>query len=587
MSFRRVYWILGYLVVTIVASCGRGKPSPPSAGENSVTTISVAKQTTADSTGPTTDPVPSFRFRDVAEEAGIRFGYYNAAHGRMNIRETMGGGVAVIDCDADGRPDLFFTDGCDLPRDPSDREHRGRLFRNRGDWSFEDITDSCGVSDLAYGQGCAVGDFDNDGFDDLCVTHYGSLALYHNNGDGTFHDLTDEAGIGSEMWCTAAAFGDLSGSGRLDLFVTGYLQVGPGPEPTCRDRRGTPTYCGPENFAGQSFRLFQNRDGGRFTDVSDAAGVVVPRSKGLAAAIFDIDLDGKLDVFAVNDAEPARLFRNVGGCRFDEVALTAGLAYTGDGQVYNGMGIAHGDYDGDGRLDLAVSNFYEKGVVLFRNRGGGLFRDASVQTGVGPATRTRLSFGLQFLDADNDGRLELFVANGHISDLSADGIPYAMSAQFFHHSRSGRLRDISAQAGDYFQTKRLGRGVAVADLDDDGRSDVAISHNTGPVSILRNETPSAGQFLSIELIGTNSSRTPFGAQLTATIGDKSIVRVLAGGGSYLSASDRRIVLGLATSDHVNSLEVSWPSGRRDRLKELPAGNGVRLIEVYQVGDLLP
>ena len=578
MAHRDLGLILLSLCVPAVSGCGRPAPSQPAPAQGVVAPSPIdALQVPVDRDAQEARPGTS-RFRDVAAAAGVTFSYYNGAKGRMHLRETMGGGIGMIDFDGDGRLDLYFTDGCDLPRDPQDRQHRGRLFRGHDAATFVDVTESSGIVDFGYGQGCAVGDVDNDGFDDLIVTQFGGLALFVNQGDGTFREGTDHSGIHSPLWNTACAFGDLTGRGELDLFVTGYLDVGPSGEPICRDRRGNPAYCGPEHFPGQSFRLFQNGGDGTFADCSADAGVVVPKSKGLAVTILDLDEDGRLDVFAVNDAEPARLFRNQGALRFEDVAMTAGVAYTADGQIYNGMGIATGDFDGDGRVDLGVSNFYEKGAVLFRNRGHGRFRDDSGATGLGAATRPRLSFGLEFLDVDNDGWLDLFLANGHISDLRADGIPYGMRAQLFRNTGTGRWREISATAGDYFESERLGRGVAVGDLDNDGGTDIVVSHNAGPAAVLRNESPERGHFLLVELVGTTSSRTAVGARLTLTTPDRSLVRVLAGGGSYLSASDRRVLFGLGERDRVSALEVEWPSGHRDRWEQIPIDRIVRIAE---------
>jgi hypothetical protein len=518
-----------------------------------------------------------FRFHQAAAARGLQFDYYNAARGRTHIRETMGGGAAFFDLDGDGFQDLYFTDGCDMPLEPADRAHRGRLFRNLHG-RFCDVTDPAGLRDFGYGQGCAAGDCDNDGFDDLVVTHYGSLAVYSNQGDGTVRDSTDESGTSSPLWNTAAALADVTGDGQIDLFVTGYLEVGPSGEPICRDRRGKPAYCGPEHFPGQSFRLFLNQGDGQFRDVSSESGVVLPRSKGLAACILDVDEDSRPDIFVVNDAEPARLFHNDGAGRFHDTALVTGLAFNSAGQVYNGMGIAPGDYDGDGRIDFAVSNFYEKGIVLFRNLGRGLFRDESGPARLGPATRPFTSFGLQFIDADNDGWLDLFVANGHISDLRADGIPYAMTPQVFRNLGDGRFADVSARSGEYFQSEQLGRGVAAGDLDRDGRCDMAVSHNTGPAALLLNETAARGHYLAVELVGTRSSRTPFGAKLTARLADRTLVRILPGGGSYLSASDRSMAFGLGAQTGVVELEVLWPSGQRQVWGPVAGDRVLRLIE---------
>jgi hypothetical protein len=521
-------------------------------------------------------------FRDVAAEAGLTVPHFNAADGRFRLVETMGSGVGLIDYDADGRLDVFVAQGCPLPPDPSQREHTARLYRNRGDGRFDDVTDAAGVAFNGYGQGVAVGDYDGGGGEDLFVAGFGRSALYRNRGDGTFEDATDRAGVAGGGWPTSAAFADLDGDEHLDLYVVHYLadtiDADGRPTATCNATPGAIGHCPPNVFRPEADVLYRNNGDGTFTDVSGEAGIAAVAGNGLGLAIADFDEDGTLDVFVANDQSPNFLFHGLGGLRFEEVALEWGVAYDESGQVRAGMGVACGDSDGDGRTDLLVTNFYEEGDTLYRNVGPGRFQVTTSRAGLTAPSRAVLGFGVGLLDADLDGRLDLLAANGHINDVRPLGMPYAMPPQLFRNVGGGRFADISASAGEYFLGRWLGRAAAFGDLDDDGDPDAVITHLGRAPALLRNDTPRRGHVLALELAAPGVGRRPVGARVSIQVGGHRIVRELAAGTSYLGSSDPRILVGLGGADRAERVEIRWPSGRVQAWDTLEAGRLYRLAE---------
>jgi tetratricopeptide (TPR) repeat protein len=517
------------------------------------------------------------RFADEAGSAGLIFAFDHGASPAHLLPETMSGGLAVLDFDGDGWLDVFAVQGGSLDEDPGRPREPDRLFRNRGDGTFEDATEASGVAALprGYGLGVTAGDIDNDGDPDLFVTRLRSYALLRNRGDGTFEDATEAVGLaGVRHNPTSAALADLDGDGDLDLYVCHYMIYDPAHPVQCKNEKGEFFYCDPSQVEPAPDRLFRN-DGGRFVDVTDEAGIVDRDGRGLGVVATDIDEDGRLDLYVANDGTANFLFRNLGGLKFEEVGLTSGVAGAAEGGYQASMGIACGDQDGDGRIDLLVTNFYGEGSTLYHNLGPGLFADWTAPTGLGVATRYLLGFGTSFLDYDDDGRLDLVTANGHVND-NRPYYPYAMPAQLLAGVEEGRLADVSRDAGAPWDVPRLGRGLAVGDMDHDGREDVLILSQGQPLAYLRNRT-SGGRSLTLGLEGAGSNRDAVGARVTVEAGGRRLVAERFGGGSYQSAGSPRLHFGLGEAERAEAVEVRWPSGRVDRFEGLAAG-GYRLRE---------
>ena len=542
-------------------------PSPPRAG------------TAAVSTGP----VPAFT--DDAEAVGLRFRYDAGASKERQIPETMGTGLGLLDYDGDGWLDVYATQGCPFPPGPRRPANGDRLFHNRGDGTFEDATESAGIAPFpgGYGHGVAVGDIDNDGDPDLFIARWRSYALYRNRGDGTFEDATNSAGLGGGRdWPTSAAFADLDGDGDLDLYVCHYLKWDEASPFICHDPKfGANRLCNPGLFASLPDRAYRN-DGGRFIEVTRESGIVDTHGRGMGVLAADLDDDGRIDLFVANDQSANFFWRNLGGFRFEEVGHAAAVAASGSGGYRAGMGVGCGDVDDDGRPDLVVTNFYDEGTTLYQNLGQGVFNDRSGAFGLLSATRAHLGFGIAFLDANNDGRLDLVQANGHVDDFRPAS-PYAMPLQLFLGGTDGRLTDIGNRAGPPFRTERLGRALAVGDLDNDGRLDFLIGCLDAPLIYAHNGT-AGGHHLTLRLEGTASNRDGVGARVSVTAGGRARVAWRLGGGSYQAAGDPRIHFGLGDADRVESIEIHWPSGRVDRLGPLPADAGYLIREGALQGE---
>jgi tetratricopeptide (TPR) repeat protein len=516
-------------------------------------------------------------FEDAAPRSGLaRFVLDNGLSPKHQLPEMSSGGIALLDYDGDGWLDVYAVQGGPFPDGPFAGD---RLFRNRRDGTFEDVSDRAGIAAMArgYGHAAAVGDIDNDGRPDLFVTRWRSYALYHNRGDGTFEEITDRVGLsGDRDWPTSAALADLDGDGDLDLYVCHYGVWDATNPRICKDPGGTHVVsCDPRVIRSVPDHLFRN-DHGRFVDVTAEAGIVDRDGRGLGVVIADLDGDHALDIFVANDSTANFLFRNRGGFRFEQVAQEAGVAANAGGGYQAGMGVACGDLDGDGLPELAVTNYYEESTTLFQNLGDGLFADRTAASGLLESSRSRLGFGIVFFDADNDGWLDVMTANGHVVDIRPV-LPYAMTAQLFQGSRTGRLTDITANAGSPFQREYVGRGLASGDLDNDGRIDAVMVAQNEPLVEFHNRT-AAGRALTLELEGTKSCRDAVGARVTVTAGGRSQTRWRLGGGSYASACDPRLHFGLGASTRVASVEVRWPSGRVDRFADLDADTGYHLRE---------
>jgi hypothetical protein len=503
------------------------------------------------------------------------------------LPETMSGGVGLLDFNGDGWLDVYVVQGGPFPPRAGSAAAAtlpgDRLFANRGDGTFRDVTAASGIAGFppGYGHGVTVGDYDNDGDPDLFLTRWRSYVLYRNNGTGTFTDVTVAAGLGGDRgWPTSAAFADLDNDGDLDLYVCHYLLFAPEHPLLCPDEKGGYRYCEPSKFPAEHDHLFRN-DHGRFVDVTAEAGIVDPIGRGLGVVAADLDDDGRIDLFVANDGMGNYLFRNLGGLRFEEVSHFAGVAGNAGGGYQASMGIACGDLDGDSRPDLVVTNFFNESSTLYQNLGRCLFGDRTAASGLGPVTRYYLGFGTAFLDYNNDGRLDLLTANGNVNDERPYNF-YAMPAQLLAGREGGRLRDISAGCGPPWGVLRIGRGLAAGDLDNDGRVDAVILSQNEPLAYFHNRAP-GGHFVTLRVEGTVSNRDGVGAVVVVTCGGRRQVAQRFGGGSYQSACDLRLHFGLGPATRVETLEVRWPSGRTDRFRDLAVDRGYLLRE----GDAAP
>ncbi len=516
------------------------------------------------------DPAP-IAFRDVAAESGVVFRFHTGSRGKHDMVEVMGGGVAMIDIDGDGHLDLYFCNGGPIEGDGADPP--GALFRNRGDGTFTPLPDP--PPGPAYAMGCAVGDYDDDGRDDLFVSGWRGQRLYRNLGGGKFADVTDRAGLACDLWTTAAAFADLDDDGDLDLFVAAYLAFDPTTAPFIAAPDGKRDFAAPDDFPSQANRLYRNNGDGTFTDVSKKAGIARSKGRGLGVVVADLVGDSKLDVFVADDGKPCFLFENRGGLQFDEVGVAAGVALDGRGKPLAGMGVALGEVGG--RDTLLVGNFIDRTTIAFAALERGVFEDATARLGLDVLTRRVTGFGLALADFDGDGLLDFLQTNGHVLDRERLGDPFAMRMTLLRNA-GGHFVDAAPTAGPAFARPILGRGLAVGDLDDDGRPDAVVGVLDGPALVLHNVTATPPG-LTLGLVGKPpSNRAANGAVVRATIGDRTLVRRVIGGGSYLSSSDRRVHLGLGGAATVDRLEVAWPSGRKEVWTGLAAGRRLRLVE---------
>jgi len=528
-------------------------------------------------------------FVDDAAAAGLRFSFDNGATLLRHLPETMSGGVALLDYDGDGWLDVYCVQGGPLHQDRRQADTTpaagDRLFRNRGDGTFEDVTESSKIAAIAWGQGygmgVAAGDYDNDGDPDLFVTRLQTYSLYRNRGDGTFEDVTQRAGLdGRRDSPTSAAFADLDNDGDLDLYVCHYMLWDPAHPRLCQNEKGEYFYCDPSKVEPAPDHVFRN-DRGRFVDVTTESGCSETKGRGLGVVAAYLDDDDLIDLYVANDGTANYFFRNLGKFHFEEVGAQAGVAGNADGGYQAGMGVACGDLDGDGRSELIVTNFYGEGATLYQNLGQGLFADRSAASGLGLATRYLLGFGIAMGDVTNHGRSDVMITNGHVNDNRAQHYRYAMPCRLFENRPDGRLVDVSSQAGPPWDVLRVGRGLAAGDLDNDGRIDAVIIAQNEPLAYFHNRTRNAGSFVTFRLEGTGSNRDGVGARVTIKAGGRRQFAQRIGGGSYLSANEPRLHFGLGESSRLEHVEVRWPSGRIDSHADLPADTGYLLREGHR------
>ncbi|MCA9053334.1 MAG: CRTAC1 family protein [Planctomycetaceae bacterium] len=612
-------WLIVVLLVTCALSGCTDPPAADSEGTSgSRPDVSVSDHDAATNPSPLTSrpasnttrspPVsaataitgPRPHFTMIGADSGFDFERFDNITGQRRIFETTGGGLAAFDFDQDGWLDVFLTNGCRMPAVEGDHEHPSAMIRNRGRMRFEQVTTSTGIAQFGFGQGCAVGDFDADGFDDLYVAAFHRNSLWKNNGDGTFTDVTDDNSTAVPVWSTSAAWGDLNDDGLLDLYVANYLEESDRSPRLCPNEQSPDGYqgCSPAVFHGLDDALLLNDGQQGFVDATAASGILGYRGKGLGVVIIDLDLDRRSEIYVANDGEANLLLtrRNTVESdaveetlsslqpQFENAAVQSGVALNEKGFAQASMGIAVGDYDANGFSDLYLAHFYGDTNTLYANRGDLEFAEQTRRSGLGTTSRQTLGFGTLFLDFDNDRWLDLFVANGHVDDRTwtTPGQPYFMRPQIYRNDRDGSFTEVTTVSGDYFQRDWLGRGVVSGDLDRDGRIDLAVSHQLAPSVILHNETPQAADAVTLRLVGRSSNRNGYGARVELVDASLLVVRQLCSGESFQSACAPEVSIGLGGEETAH-LRITWPSGAVDEHTSVGPGHWVAM----ESGLLLP
>lgn len=527
---------------------------------------------------------PSIYFTGQTQESGIQFVHINGMSKHKYLPETMGAGCLFFDYNNDDLLDIYFVNSgsncVDLNKPRKDTKEINALYRNNGNGTFTNVTIKAGLkSNLGYGMGCLTADYDNDGDADLYLTNYGKNQLYRNDGNDTFTDVTDIAGVGDSKWSVSAAFGDYNLDGYLDLYVVNYLEYDTNTAHPC-SLEGVHIYCGPHEYPGASDTLYRNNGDGTFTDVTKNAGVY-NTGKGLGVIFTDYNNDMLPDIFVANDAVEDFLYHNNGDGTFTDVAIAAGIAYNSEGRATASMGIANGDYDNDGTQDLFITNFSLEVNSLFKNEGNGVFTMTTFDAGLAENSFSQLGFGTQFLDADNDGFLDLFVANGHVWDNVAEITPslsYRQKGQFFHNNGNGKFKDISNNVGDFFTHPVVTRGTAIGDYDNDGDPDILVSSCNGKPFLLRNDSNTNHNWIKIKLTGTVNNRDAIGAKVTVRSKNTSQFREVTCGGSYASGSERTLHFGLGEDKTVESIEVKWINGKVHTIENINSNKTIKIDE---------
>jgi hypothetical protein len=521
------------------------------------------------------------RLVDVTASARIAFTHNNGAYGAKLLPETLGSGCAFLDYDADGWQDILLVNGMDWPGHRRARSTLA-LYRNNRDGTFSDVTRAAGLDLEMYGMGVAVGDWNNDGFPDLFVTCVGQNRLFRNTGKGSFLDVTRASGLDRRQGLsTSALWVDFDRDGLLDLFVCNYVRWSAEDDVFCSVDGKSKSYCTPEAYRGATCWLFRNNGGGKFVEVTPTSGVFDTSSKALGVAMLDIDQDGWPDLVVANDTQPNKLYRNQRNGTFKEIGVEAGLALSTDGKARAGMGVDAADLDGSGRPTIAVTNFDNEMVGLYRPLGAGRYEDAAARAGIGAASRNTLGFGCVFADLDLDGALDLVVANGHIDETVRairGNVGYAQPPHLFHNQGDGTFIDRAAEAGREFVAPRVGRGLAYGDFDRDGDVDLLVTTNNGPARLFRNDLPPGNRSVRFRLAGTKSNRDAIGATVSIQSAGVSQSRMVRSGSSYLSQSELPVTFGVGRRDRVDRVVITWPSGRTDEFTNVAAGAAYQCVE---------
>ena len=536
------------------------------------------------------------RFVDISHRLGVNFQHQASHTSKKYLPETMGSGVALFDYDNDGRLDIFFVNGAPLSN-PTPKgtipqktgpKYWNRLYHQKADGTFEDVTEKAGLQGTGYGMGVAVGDYDNDGYEDLYVTAYGGNKLYHNNGDGTFSDLTAKAGVGGSGWSTSAAWVDLDGDGFLDLVVLRYLEWDFDDIWCGEHKEGYRAYCHPDYFKPARPLVYHNNADGTFTEVAEKLGLSKP-GKGLGVALADYDRDGHIDLFFANDSMVEYLYHNRGDGSFEEVGLVSEVAVDIDGRTYAGMGVDFADYNNDGWPDIVVTDLANQRYALYQNNGDGTFTYVSTQSGLAGITLPHSGWGVRLFDFDNDGWKDLLIAQGHDLDTIEQTNPnlrYREPMLLARNTGKGFV-DVSQGSGEVFNQSWVARGLAIGDLDNDGRLDAVVTTNDGPAYVLRNETPSANHWLLLRLVGHKSNRDAIGAHVKLVTASGQQFATVSTASSYLSSGDKRVHFGIGKESSVESIEIRWPSGIVQALKNIPADQVLQIDEPIAPANAKP
>jgi enediyne biosynthesis protein E4 len=524
---------------------------------------------------------PGFRLVDVTNAAGIQFRHHSGAYGGKLLPETLGSGCAFLDYDADGWQDMLLINGMDWPQHKRQRTTL-RLYRNNRDGTFSDVTRRAGLDVEMYGMGVAVGDYNNDGFPDILVTCVGQNRLFRNTGKGAFTDVTHSSGLDGRLaFSTSALWFDYDRDGLLDLFVCNYVKWSAEHDVFCSLDGKHKSYCTPEAYRGETCWLFHNRGDGTFEDVTAKCGIFDTSSKSLGVAMLDYDRDGWPDLLVANDTQPNKLYRNQRNGTFKDVAVEAGIAFSAEGKARAGMGVDAADFDHSGLPGVAITNFDNEMIGLYRPAANGTYNDVAVQAGVGLASQNTLGFGCAFLDANLDGALDLVVANGHIDDTVRNirgNVGYAQPPQIFLNNGQGKFQDVAASTGDGFIQPKVGRGLCYADFDRDGDLDILMTTNNGPAYLYRNDQQTGNHSIRFRLTGTKSNRDAIGAMVRVEHEGSTQERLVKGGSSYLSQSELAVTFGLGKRDKIDRVTIEWPSGKPEEYKNLAGGQSYDCIE---------
>lgn len=582
MRFPRKVSLLLLIFALTLAGCKKD------ATEQSTVNASAPDQSTTQNTGQqaiaTEGPRPSgpIEFTDVTAQAGIRFKHNSGAFGKKYLPETLGPGCAFLDYDNDGWQDILFVNSTNWPEKKGGKSILA-LYHNNQNGTFTDVTGTAGLAVEIYGLGCAVADFDNDGFDDIYITAVGANRLFRNLGNGRFADVTAKSGTGDPGFSTSAAWFDYDKDGKLDLFVCNYVEWSIENDQVCTLDGKNKSYCTPQSYKGQSATLYHNKGNGTFENATQRAGLNDPTSKSLGVAVFDYNNDGWSDLFVANDTEPNKLYKNNGNGTFTDEGLTAGVAFSEAGTPRAGMGVDAADYDDTGRQGIVIGNFTNESMALYRNDGTGLFTDEASASGIGKMSAQSLTFATFFFDYDLDGLPDIFAANGHVSDditVVQPNVKYAQPPHLFRNKGKKKFEEVSTKVGRAMQRPIVGRGAAYGDIDNDGDLDLLVTANNGPARLLRNDNGNQNDLLRVKTIGSKSNRDGIGASVTlkSAIGVK--MSVVKTGSSYCSQSELPLTFGLGKVDPAKgmTLEIAWPSGQLDILPDVKPNQAITIQE---------